>query len=96
MKIYTGKRNEQGELEVLVNGWILQPRSDLNNSFIGLNRSATQLSLALCADALQDDSRAKKLCKDFKLKVMDNLPRNNWTLTHQQVLDAIYELESDR
>ena len=55
-----------------------------------------QLALALAADALGDDDRARDCYQDFKFKVVARLPADGWTLTAEQVLAAAADLERGR
>lgn len=53
-----------------------------------------QCSLALLADYLEDDIRARKLHHAFKWKVISNLPRDGeWFIVGQQMHDWIKEIE---
>ena len=95
MKTYHGVRSEQG-CEVTVDGGPLQRRSDLSGNatsafdwgFIGTG----QLSLAILADFLGDDSKAKAMCKAFEKKVVAELPHQSWTLSSQDLTDALVPL----
>jgi hypothetical protein len=95
MKIYCGVRSERG-CEVTVDGEPLPRRSDLSGSatstfdwgFVGTG----QLSLAMLADFLGDDSKAKAICKAFEEKVIAVLPHRSWTLSGQDLISALAPL----
>ena len=93
MKIYQGQRTEQG-CGVTVDGRPLRMRSDLSGNattpfdwgFVGTG----QLSVALLADLLNDDVKAKALCKGFDQAVIAALPHEDWTRT-DDALNAVLE-----
>jgi uncharacterized protein DUF6166 len=95
MKTYHGVRSERG-CEVTVDGEPLKRRSDLSGSatstfdwgFVGTG----QLSLALLADFLGDDSKAKAMWKAFEENVVAELPHRSWTLRDQDLTDALASL----
>jgi hypothetical protein len=95
MKTYHGERTERG-CEVTVDGKPLQHRSDLSGNatsafdwgFVGTG----QLSLALLSDFLGDDPKAKEMCNAFEKKVVADLPHRSWTLTGQNLTDALAPL----
>lgn len=62
----------------------------------GYNGSGpAQLALALLLDVLGSDHKEQALAlyQDFKSHVVANLPKQSWTLTSEQVLDAVARLE---
>jgi hypothetical protein len=69
---------------------LLDPRSDLckHSSGFGWGTSGNvgpeQLSVALLADALQDDARALKLHERFRTRVITILPPR-WTITRSRI-----------
>lgn len=54
------------------------------------------LALALLADYLGDDARAKALCYYFKVSVISVLPWECWTLTSAEIDEAIHTIERRR
>jgi hypothetical protein len=95
MKTYCGMRSERG-CEVTVDGEPLRHRSDLSGcatsafdwGFVGTG----QLSLAMLADFLGDDLKAKAMYKAFDQKVVAELPHRSWTLSGQDLADALTPL----
>jgi len=59
------------------------------------NVGAAQLSLALLADALEDDPRAQQLQQDFKERVVVDLPER-WTITRSRILAHVRMIEALR
>jgi hypothetical protein len=76
-----------------VDGEPLARRSDLSGNatnafdwgFVGTG----QLSLAILADFLGDDSKAKAMCKEFEEKVIAELPHQSWTMSGQDLTNAL-------
>lgn len=97
MKRYQGSRCN-GEALVEVNGACLDPRLDLrNHSPSGFEwgyagSGPAQLALAILADHLGDGSKALSLYQDFKFAVIARLPREGWTLTSEQIQQAVESL----
>ena len=97
MKTYTGRR-EYHYTVVAVNGRPLDPRFDLwEHSSTGFEwgyggSGPAQLALALLADHLGDDERAVALHQDFKWAVVVKLSRPTWTLTSDQIEQAVQSL----
>jgi hypothetical protein len=95
MKTYCGMRSERGCV-VTVDGEPLRHRSDLSGcatsafdwGFVGTG----QLSLAMLADFLGDDLKAKEMCKAFEEKVVAELPHRSWILSGQDLTDALAPL----
>lgn len=55
-----------------------------------------QLALAICADALGNDGKAKTIYQRFKVATIAALPRDSdWELTEDQVLETIKILTED-
>lgn len=79
-----------------VDGEPLPHRSDLSGNatsafdwgFVGTG----QLSVALLSDFLGDDPKAKAMCDAFEKKVVAQLPHRSWTLTGQNLTDALAPL----
>jgi hypothetical protein len=68
----------------------LDGRTDLHNYSATFDwgsdtEGAAQLSLALLADALEDDARAQTLHQKFKSRVIIDLPER-WTMTRSRIL----------
>lgn len=97
MKTYQGHRTWRG-IEVTVNGSPLDPRLDLHNhSPTGFEwgycgSGPAQLALAILADHLADDLQALNLYQRFKWAVVTELPRQQWTLTSDEVDTALHEI----
>lgn len=53
-----------------------------------------QLALALAADALGDGTRAVHVHQRLKFTLVGRLPRDCWSLTRDQVCEAIVRLEA--
>ena len=51
-----------------------------------------QLALALLADHLADDEQAVRLHQKFKFAVIVKLPKRDWTLTSEQIKQALQSL----
>lgn len=94
MKVYTGHVAKNGVRIVTVGapgaggGAPLNPRFDLRrHSPDGFNwgyggSGPAQLALALCADVLNDDERARNVYQQFKFQVVAALdPDADWTLS---------------
>ena len=94
MKIYEGLRRFYA-VDVTVNGRPLNPRLDLyNHSPTGFEwgycgSGPAQLALAILADHLSDDRQALDMYQRFKWAVIAGLPRKHWTLTSQDIEQAI-------
>ncbi|MBI3418195.1 MAG: hypothetical protein HY043_23135 [Verrucomicrobia bacterium] len=97
MKRYEGKRS-YGQCFVTVNGCALDPRFDLRfHSPDGFEwgyggSGPAQLALALLADHLANAEQALALYQSFKFKVIAGLPREGWTLTSQEIEQALQNL----
>lgn len=55
-----------------------------------------QLALALCADVLGDDDRARTVYQKVKFRLLGNLPGDEWTFTAAQIWEAIDAIEKER
>lgn len=99
MNSYAGIR-EGHAIRVTVNGRPLNPRLDLwNHSPTGFEwgyggSGPAQLALALLADHLGNDEAAVSLHQDFKSQVVASLPYRGWTLTSEQLHNALARLEA--
>ena len=99
MKTYEGQREGCAAL-VTVNGRPLNPRLDLrNHSPTGFEwgyggSGPAQLALALLADHLGDDEQALALYQDFKFSVVAKFPKSAWSLTSDQITQALMALSS--
>lgn len=55
----------------------------------------SQIALALCADAFDDEMAALTIYQNFKFRILGNLPRDApWTLTASEVRQHCRELEA--
>ena len=98
VRTYHGERTERGCV-VTVDGRPLRPRPDLSGpesasgsgttAFEWGDAGGVQLSLALLADFLGDDARARGLYEAFEREVVDHLPHDSWTLTDHEVAIAL-------
>ena len=94
MRRYVGRR-EGYAADVSVDGRPLNPRLDLwNHSPTGFEwgyggSGPSQLALALLADHFGDDQKAVELHHYFKWEVVAKLPKRGWTLTSEQITQAL-------
>ena len=94
MKCYTGRRQGYAAM-VTVDGRRLNPRWDLwNHSPTGFEwgyggSGPAQLALAILADHLRDDEQALNFYQRFKWAVIAELPGRGWTLTSDDIDQAI-------
>ena len=94
MICYEGYRTKAGPI-VTVNGQMLDLRLDLHNhsptgfewGYCGSGPS--QLALAILADHLDNDEQALNLYQRFKWEVIAKLPKHKWTLTSQDIEQAL-------
>jgi Family of unknown function (DUF6166) len=99
LKLYEGLRTGHA-VDVTVNGRPLNPRLDLyNHSPTGFEwgycgSGPAQLALAILADHLADDQQALNVYQRFKWAVIAELPKRGWTLTSQQIQEAVETLRS--
>ena len=99
---YTGKRTPDGALvrvEHERNATLLPLRTDLrNHSPTGFEwgyagSGPAQLSLAICAHALKNDSRAQRVYQYFKARVVQNFRGDTWEITKEEVIQTVQKLE---
>ena len=107
MKHYAGERTPDG-VDVLVldrdlpdGGRPLDPRFDLRRHADGLNfgyagSGPAQLSLALLADALGDDDRARRNYQDFKRKHVARWEGDRFEISAEDIRQIVAGLERDR
>lgn len=107
MKHYIGKRGPDGLCSIAVvtaaSERSLNPRIDLANHSTTFEWSrpdnpmpgAAQAALAILADALEDERRALSLYQDFKWRVLTPAHHNGWTLSHEDILAIVTEMESE-
>jgi hypothetical protein len=94
MKCYAGRRQGYAAI-VTVDGRRLNPRWDLwNHSPTGFEwgyggSGPAQLALAILADHLRDDEQALNFYQRFKWAVIAELPGRGWTLTSDDIDQAI-------
>jgi hypothetical protein len=99
VKQYKGIRS-YGQAFVAVDGRPLDPRFDLrSHSPDGFEwgyggSGPAQLALALLVDHLGDTAQALALYHDFKFALVAGLPREEWTLTSEQIQQVIDALPS--
>ena len=100
--LYRGVMAKDGSLVVTVDGQMLSYRFDLrNHSPTGFahgysGSGPAQLSLAICADFLDDDRRALAVYQPFKFRIIAQLTMGRpWTLTGAQVADVVEVLEDE-
>jgi len=97
MKTYEATRTF-GQCVVTVDGRRLDPRFDLRmHSPDGFEwnyggSGPAQLALAILANHLSDDRRALDLYQRFKWAVIAGLPRRGWTLTSQEIDQALHTI----
>ena len=60
-----------------------------------LGSGPAQLSLAILVDYLGDVAQAEDLYQDFKKAVVVNLPEEEWTLSNQDVAEAIEVIRAE-
>jgi hypothetical protein len=105
-KSYRGRRTERGTLvEIIEPGKPprpLNPRFDLQRHSLsgfewGFSGSGpAQLALALAADVLGDDERAREIYQELKFKRIARLDGEQWRLTEAELREQIGELETLR
>lgn len=99
MSRYEGSRTKAGAI-VTVDGEPLDPRFELrNHSPTGFDwgycgSGPAQLALAILASHVEDDTQALNLYQRFKWSVIAKLPRKRWTLTSEQIQNALQSLQS--
>jgi hypothetical protein len=55
-----------------------------------------QLALVLAADVLGDDETAQDVYQRLKFRVVGRLPEDGWSLTEDQLRDAIRQIQQER
>jgi len=96
INIYSGHRRPNGTTCVDVNGRPLEPRTDLRKEstttfdwgYVGRGEPA-QLALAILADYLGDDQRAKRYYEHFLQSVIRGLPSWSWLLTGADIDEVL-------
>lgn len=94
MSAYSGTREKDGTLTVTVDGRLLDPRLDLrDHSPTGFECSyggsgPAQLALAILAHHFQDPGLALGFYQQFKWDVISKLPKGDWTLTSDNIVDT--------
>ena len=103
MKTYTGTRTAAGCAVTVTDGGTsksLDPRFDLRtHSPDGFEwgyggSGPAQLALALAADVLADDEAALGVYQRLKFRVIGRLPAEGWTLTADELADAVRTLQA--
>ena len=101
MKTYIGLRTDDGCVVSVTDGGgchRLDPRLDLRrHSPAGFEwgyagSGPAQLALALAADVLVDDEAAQDIYQRLKGRVVARLPHAGWTLTAEELGDALRTL----
>ncbi|MFY7954365.1 MAG: DUF6166 domain-containing protein [Armatimonadaceae bacterium] len=106
-KRYCGHRAADGTVSVWVEladgeAYPLPPRLDLRcHSPAGFNfgysgSGAAQLALALAADVLGDDERARQTYQQFKSRVVAGLVGNSWELSEHELRGTIARIEREK
>lgn len=101
IKRYEGRRTWH-DVIVTVDGSPLNPRLDLHNhSPTGFEwgyygSGPAQLALAILADHLSDDQLALILYQRFKCAVIVRLPKHNWSLTSEDIDQALTHIQEHR
>jgi hypothetical protein len=111
MKTYTGYRQRDGHghpaaFTVIVHesGQPARPldlRHDLRHHSSEFNwgyggSGPAQLALALAADVLGDDEAAQDVYQRLKFRVVGRLPEDGWSLTENQLRNAIGQIQQER
>jgi hypothetical protein len=106
VKQYVGERTPDGASVVVVpesgEAYPLNPRYDLRNhspdgfSWGYAGSGPAQLSLALLADALGDDDRARDAYQTYKFRVIGRLAGDRFELTDEQIQQTVVALEAER
>jgi hypothetical protein len=107
MKTYTGyrQRNASGHataFTVIVHEPGQPPRPlDLRCHSLEFNwgyggSGPAQLALALAADVLGNDEAAQDVYQRLKFRVVGRLPEDGWSLTENQLRNAIRQIQQDR
>jgi hypothetical protein len=96
-RVYSSGLNQVITVREGADRWPLADRRDLHNYSTTFdwgsdNEGAAQLSLALLADALDNDACAQSLHQKFKSRVIVDLPER-WTMTRSRILAHAKVLE---
>jgi hypothetical protein len=96
-RVYPGGPNYQVSVREDAKNWLLDSRTDLHNysstfEWGSDSAGAAQLSVALLADALDNDARAQSIHQKFKSRVVAELP-DRWTMTRSRILAHAKMLE---
>lgn len=101
--VYEGSRNAVGKAKVSVTrnrktSPLKLCKSVVNHSPTGFEwgypgSGPAQLAVAILVDALGDKERALKLHQSFKRAVVEGLPQKGWSLSIEQVMEALARLE---
>jgi Family of unknown function (DUF6166) len=91
-RFYSGKASGEVTVREGSSTRVLEPRSGSSGeeeprpfTWGRDETGATQLAIALLADALCDDAEARRLHQDFLHRVITNFP-DRWTITRSRVL----------
>ena len=82
-------------------GPMLDPHLDVRSHSPGgigwgyMGSGSTQLSLAILVDYLGDVAQAEDLYQDFKSAVVANLPEAEWTLSNQEIAEALEVIHAE-
>ena len=96
-RVYSSGSNFQVSVREDAKKWLLDSRTDLHNysttfEWDSDSAGAAQLSVALLADALDNDARAQSIHQKFKSRVVVELPER-WTMTRSRILAHAKMLE---
>ncbi len=104
-KSYSGTRTSAGcvvtvtttDEDGATHSRLLDPRHDIYNhspdfEWGGGGRGSAQLALAILAEYLEDPALALELHQSFKVRVVAALPYEGWTLSDEDVAEAILHL----
>jgi hypothetical protein len=104
-KSYSGTRTSAGcvvavttiDADGSTHSRLLDPRHDICNhspsfEWGGGGRGSAQLALAILAEYLEDPALALELHQSFKVRVVAVLPYEGWTLSDEDVAEAILHL----
>ena len=105
MKHYHGTRTEHGAAVVVEEDgqcYALNPRHDLRMltatgfdwGFAG--NGTAQLALALAADVLGDDDKARSFYQRFKFKFICGLPKEGWVLSENRIRSVLDAIEQEQ
>jgi hypothetical protein len=98
MKVYAGTRRRNENVSVTVDGLRLASHFHLHNhSPAGFEwgyggSGPAQLALAILANHFGEDEKALAMYQAFKWRVISKLPKNGWTLTSEEIDQALESL----